>query len=73
MVNEKFAAMFFHGRDPLGGQVRIGICATDHRVRTGPAVDGVIAAEAIDGVVVGTPDQRIVSGSPVNGLPAGAA
>jgi len=24
-VNERFVAMYFHGRDPLGGQVRIGI------------------------------------------------
>jgi predicted permease len=25
MINERFAAMYFPGRDPLGGQVRIGI------------------------------------------------
>jgi predicted permease len=25
IVNERFAAMYFHGRDPLGGQVRVGI------------------------------------------------
>ncbi len=25
MVNEKFVATYFHGRDPLGGQVRMGI------------------------------------------------
>jgi predicted permease len=25
IVNERFVAMYFHGRDPLGGQVRMGI------------------------------------------------
>jgi ABC-type antimicrobial peptide transport system permease subunit len=25
MVNERFAALYFHGRDPLGGRVRLGI------------------------------------------------